>query len=101
MGFLTTLLKYGLKYGVPLLIGLVVVLNLSVFLAFPVRFNPSMPSWLRFIGVWTPLVCIVGSAIGYWWKRDLRVFIIGVPTAIATPWVVLALSWVLLMPQLI
>ncbi|MFQ5831271.1 MAG: ATP-binding protein [Candidatus Thorarchaeota archaeon] len=101
MGFITTLLKYGIRYGVPLFIGIMVTLNLVVFLAFPVRINPSMPSWLRLIGVGTPLVCIVGSAIGYWWKRDMRVFIIGVPTAIATPWAVLALSWVLLIPQVI
>ncbi|MFQ5834194.1 MAG: ATP-binding protein [Candidatus Thorarchaeota archaeon] len=101
MGVITTLLKYGLKYGVPLLIGIVVILNLAVFLAFPVRINPSMPSWLRLIGVGAPLVCIAGTAIIYWWKRDTRAFIIGIPTAIATPWIVLALSWVLLIPQLV
>ena len=100
MGLISSFLKLVIKYGVPLLIGAVVLLNTTVWLASPLALNPSMPIVLRYIGVIVPPSCIVGSLVLYKMKKDLRVFI-GIPLAVAVPWVMLVVSWLFLIPQFI
>jgi hypothetical protein len=55
MGLIATLLKYVLKYLVPCLIIIAIMLNVVTIVAFPVRMNPEMPQFLRIIAIGTPL----------------------------------------------
>ncbi|MFX0056533.1 MAG: hypothetical protein ACFFAD_16515, partial [Candidatus Hermodarchaeota archaeon] len=100
MGFLGSLLGKVIKYGIPLFIGAVVILNTAIWIASPLALNPSMPSVLRIIGVVLPPACLVGSLILYRMKKDLRA-LIGIPLAVGVPWLMLIVSWVLLIPEFI
>ncbi|MFW9889606.1 MAG: hypothetical protein ACFFER_15565, partial [Candidatus Thorarchaeota archaeon] len=74
MGALGSLLGKVIKYGVPLFVGAVVLLNAAIWLASPLALNPSMPNVLRYVGLILPPACIVGSLILYRMKKDLRAF---------------------------
>jgi len=101
MGWLGSLIKFLLKYVAPVTIGFLVVINVTILLAYPVQLNPEMPVYLRFVAIGTPLVAIVGSLGLYLYSRELKPLKYGIPVAIVTPWIVLGISWLLIIPQIV